>query len=534
MNSYRVVGYFSVFLTFLFLAACSSSDGGAVSTSPAGTGRVSLLITDAPTQEFDQINITIESVTLIAADDDDDYRHESDDDSDGDRNEKHARGHDDSDEGDDENREHASGKDDDDSDHASKQQVVLFEGEKVVNLLALQNFSGLLSTSTVPVGTYSKIRLQVSKVELVRLNPDGTVESTELAKLPGNGKIDLNPRGPFRVTGDGHIMIELDIDANKSIHIVAAGKRYIFRPVIFVNILGEDDVKLVILDGKVMEKSDRGFRLCSDVSITTVDDSCLAILYSDETVVQNSAIDVVGRDSIENETMVTVLGRASIIDMHALHIVIEDDRDASQNLALFSGKATSAVDASNIFTLKTDDSNSLVSPGLELEALIVEGARIFDKFGVQVGPEKIIGGSEIDLFGLARPDLLEVTNVRSAFVIYDNSNIVDNARKVSGTIVAIDSKDEKLTVLVSADSFSGDVCVGVGRADMFLLALVDDSIASKETGIDGLATGMNVDVYTDGNDYDHDDEDDDYHRSSSDNGCLSADVVLATENSSEL
>ena len=519
MNIFRISRYLSVFLVFSLLLACSSS--GSDTTGASGSGRVSLLITDAPAPAFDQINITVESVILIAADEhDDDYDnyHDGKDD----HADKFAKKSGDDDEY---NESHDS---DNDAAKTSTGNVVLFEGNRVINLLALRNFSSLLSSTTVPAGTYSKIRLLVSKVELVMLNPDGTVKSSDLAKLPANGKIDLNPRGEFTVSDNSHLIIELDIDAKKSIHIVATGKGYNFRPVIFVNILGEDDVKLVMLDGKVMEISDRGFRLCNDVSIATADDGCLEVLYSDETVVQNSIIKVVGRDSIENGDMVTVLGRASIIDIHALHIVVEDDSDISQNLALFSGKATSGVDMSGVFSMKTDDSNDLVLPGMALDVLIADGARVFDRFGEQVSENRIAAGSDIDLFGLAQPSLQKVRDVRSAFVIYNDSNIGDNDRKISGAIVSIDSKDEKLSVLGSTDSFSGDVCVIVANADMFLLTLVDENISSKDVDINGLATGMNVDVYTAG------DDDDDYYASSTWRSCLPADVLLATEAGSVL
>ena len=147
-------------------------------------------------------------------------------------------------------------------------------------MLALQKFSDLLATATVPVGSYSKIRLHVSQVELVRLNPDGTVLSSDIAKLPANGKIDLNPRRSFDVTDNGHLMIQLDMDANKSIHIIGNGKGYNFRPVVFVNILGDDDMKLVILDGKVLEKTADGFQLC-EVEAIAVNDDCMPVLFTE-------------------------------------------------------------------------------------------------------------------------------------------------------------------------------------------------------------------------------------------------------------
>ena len=247
MKIFQLIKSVSVLFIFAVLVSCGGSDGNDLSTTgnSAKTGRVSLLLTDGPSPEFDQINVTLESISFIGEED----------------------GH----------------------------ETIVFDETKVVNLLALQNYSDLLTTTIIPAGTYDKIRLHVSQVELVKLNPDGTVLSSDIAKLPANGKIDLNPQEAFEVIGNGHLVMEFDMDANKSIHIVQTGNgKYIFRPVIFVNILGEEELKLVILDGKVMAvpeveevvqaaeiAAEGNFYLC-DVDVVAVDESCsLDVLSSD-------------------------------------------------------------------------------------------------------------------------------------------------------------------------------------------------------------------------------------------------------------
>jgi hypothetical protein len=349
MKFLQVIKSLSILFILSVLVSCSSTDGDSFSTSPNATGRVSLLITDAPLLGFDQVNVTIESVSLIG-----------------------------------------------DGEH----KVVLLEETQVINLLALQKFSDLLATATVPVGSYSKIRLHVSQVELVRLNPDGTVLSSDIAKLPANGKIDLNPRSSFDVTDNGHLMIQLDMDANKSIHIIGNGKGYNFRPVVFVNILGDDDMKLVILDGKVLEKTADGFQLC-EVEAIAVNDDCMPVLFTENTVVQDDLIDVVTESSVNNDDIVTVLGKVGGVHVNALHIVIASDDKQVQNLALFTGETTTAVDINNVFDMKTDSDNNVVSPLTILSVLIADGARIFDKYGLEVSSDKLIIGSSVDVFGLA-------------------------------------------------------------------------------------------------------------------------------------
>lgn len=460
MKFLQVIKSLSILFILSVLVSCSSTDGDSFSTSPNATGRVSLLITDAPLLGFDQVNVTIESVSLIG-----------------------------------------------DGEH----KVVLLEETQVINLLALQKFSDLLATATVPVGSYSKIRLHVSQVELVRLNPDGTVLSSDIAKLPANGKIDLNPRSSFDVTDNGHLMIQLDMDANKSIHIIGNGKGYNFRPVVFVNILGDDDMKLVILDGKVLEKTADGFQLC-EVEAIAVNDDCMPVLFTENTVVQDDLIDVVTESSVNNDDIVTVLGKVGGVHVNALHIVIASDDKQVQNLALFTGETTTAVDINNVFDMKTDSDNNVVSPLTILSVLIADGARIFDKYGLEVSSDKLIIGSSVDVFGLAQPDLATVSKVKAAFVIYDPANKDDDI-KLSGTILQINSSDEQITVTVVDEIFSGDVCVDIKNADLFLLKLVDTNISSQEITIKDLQTGMSVDVY--GEDVGK--------------NCLAAEVVLVSQ-----
>ena len=488
-----------LFLLSAVLVSCGTGSDTASLDANQQTGRVSLLITDGPTDEFDQVNVTIESISFIREDDDD---HDDDSNDDHSNNDDSSSDHSSSDDGDD-----AKSDDDDDNSH----ETIVFDQSEVINLLALENYSELLSTAVIPAGNYSKIRLHVSQVELVKLDAEGKDIESHIAKLPANGKIDLNPRESFEVTGGGHQIIELDIDANKSILIIEKGNgklSYNFRPVVFINVLGEEELKLVMLDGVVFEKSDTGFLLC-DGSLLEPDDSCFNIQASAQTVTQDDQIDVVIFDSIEDGDVVTVLGKAGVANVAALHVVIYADATEPQNLAVFSGDATSMVDASNVFTMVTDDDNDVVAPDTSLNVLLTDGARIFDKYGNVVSSDVLHDGVDVDVFGLAVPELAAVTDVDAAFVIYDEDEKDD---KFSGIIAAIDTIDGQITVSVDKGAFSGDVCFDIDEAHMFKLTEVDDKIRSDEIAMDDLAVGMSVDVY--GEDEGH--------------SCISADVVLVT------
>ncbi|MGH7337048.1 MAG: DUF4382 domain-containing protein, partial [Myxococcota bacterium] len=181
------------------LAGCGDGSSTSVAVN-SGTGTVVVVVTDAATDEFLQIWVTIRKVELIG-----------------------AQGH-----------------------------FTLFEGRRVFDLLSMRDDARLLSLGhEVPAGDWSKIRLHVEDVELIRVvaredagiivecpddvTPDpGFVCESIRPKVGGNGKIDLNPRGPITVRAGELVFVQLDLDAQKSIHIVETGSgRFIFRPVVF-------------------------------------------------------------------------------------------------------------------------------------------------------------------------------------------------------------------------------------------------------------------------------------------------------------
>jgi hypothetical protein len=175
------------------LISCGGGGGGGsseVTTSGTGTGSVSVLLADSPTDEYENIWIRIHEVSLIPVND--------------------------------------------------GAPVVIFQSSAGlrVDLLEYQDEDYLLKVKRdVPAGQYSKIRLQVSDIEATPKPGTNPPCTTLDIKLP-SGKIDLNPREPFTVSQGGNLSIRLDIDANKSINLHPAGKsgKCIFRPVVFVDI----------------------------------------------------------------------------------------------------------------------------------------------------------------------------------------------------------------------------------------------------------------------------------------------------------
>jgi len=206
------LAFAALFLAFV-LVSCGS---GSVSTNTGQTGSVALLLTDAATDDFAEVNVTITRAELIS----------------------------------------------------DSLKVTILSTTKTVDLLKLEDETSLFALSSgVPSGWYNKIRLYVSDVELVKH------DSTKIyPKLPGGWKIDLNPREAFFVKPGGTLLLQVDLDANKSIHVVKTGveDKYIFRPVIFIDILkGSERGKLLRLYGQVrnIDSLSMKFELCPPETI---------------------------------------------------------------------------------------------------------------------------------------------------------------------------------------------------------------------------------------------------------------------------
>ena len=190
-----------LFLTLMtaafMLAGCGSGGGGGDSSFSGGrsadTGTVALSLTDGPSDDYESIIINIKRAFLLPA--------------------------------------------------GGGRPVLVFDSKDPdgypVDLLDLRDREDeflLTIKKRVPAQRYSKIRLEIVDIEVLG---DGIcAQSGQVIKLPSE-KIDLNPRGgSFWLRKGETLSIKLDIDAEKSFDLHAAGKsgKCIFRPVVFVDI----------------------------------------------------------------------------------------------------------------------------------------------------------------------------------------------------------------------------------------------------------------------------------------------------------
>ena len=450
-------------LAFALAAACSSGGGGGVNTSD-GTGSVALLLTDAPTDIFDEINLTVIKAELL---------------SDGGR-------------------------------------VTLFEGNRTFNLLDLTDAKIFAIREGIPAGTYSKIRLTLADIELVdyRDTDDPADDFIYHPKRPGNGKLDLNPRGTFDVIAGRTLVIQLDMDGPRSIHIVKRGNKeeYNFRPVVFIDI--DTDAfkeRFVRLHGIVeaINTTEQSFKLCNtDIPVHAHDDltkpdsrGCVRVETDATTAIFDSSGAPAGFDGLVAGEPATVFGRLQRVA--SSHDHEDGDRDGAEHdhelhdLVLkaalielgpesgfqkLNGTATSPVGADNRFTMDVDPGQGLITP-LNLTVQIQDGTLLVNRQGSPVDIAAIETGRLVSARGV-----LDVPNATlfASMVVVDT----DSSTKLTGSVGANPDASCGFTLMTA----SGDRSISTdGNTRIFQIA----GGSSTPIDVSTLIPGQQADVYGD-------------------------------------
>lgn len=441
-----------VALLGLLLSACG---GAGTNSNSGGSGTVGIVLTDAPTSDFLAINMTITQILLL-------------------------------------------------SDDESSAPVTLFEGEETINLLSLRDHAELFALSDVPAGSYSKIRLilkQPDGLELVLASGE-----KQYPHLPGNGKIDLNPRGSFTVIPGEVLYAHIDLDAEKSIHAHVSGNgKYQFRPVVFVDIIDNDFAgKLVRKTGYVRDlTADQSkFKLC-DMPAPTVPTSAEAPVDTDpmgcmniytenaslfgedglpmplSTLADNANATVIGFLHYEHDVDDTDITRHAKLSAEVIELL-----DGMGNFETLEGTvATAPVDALSSFDLTLSDSSTIAS-------LLQEGTKVFARNGARLDYTDIQPDILASVDGVR--NMMDTTEIlRSSLVILDTADTASLV-KLTGTVNSVDT--ELHTANVSTTS--GDQIVQL-TSDTIILLIGDTGAGSMSNavGIDALAEGATVEIY---------------------------------------
>jgi len=470
-NAFQIcILFISVALIFL-LTSCGGGGGSDGSGSDAtnvtsqSTGTVGILLTDKPADLslFTSINATIESVELL---------------------------------GDDE-----GGK------------VTIYSGPpKTYDLLKLTHEAiPFTFKDDVPVGTYCKIRLILSDLELVL-----TDETKEYPELPGNGKLDLVAQNCFEVGPGEVVTLQIDIDAGNSIHIVENNQGYKFRPVVFVDVLSESfSGKLVRLEGKITESDeDQQSLLLCDVSTPLYTDSlgCVEVYFGEDSAFfDNKSYEGTPRPlnelfDIEIGEVISIVGWPRHSVQSSPYDVVEDPYRPYMELdalvaelgdfLTLNGNVTEDADSSGFYmNVRTGEPILTDSPiGVVLQGAPVggNGTRIVSKSGLLldfnsvVVPKMVQVDSTLNLIGTE--DLLY-----AALVIVDTKS----SEQVSGEILGVE--DDSLTLLapdtetVCGSEVVDPIVIGYSSDTKFFTVTIYDTSSTIMPGGD-LEVGQNVGV----------------------------------------
>ena len=466
---------FSIFffgLAFTILASCSSSSTPGASNT-GGTGTVALLLTDAPSPEFDEININVIKAELL-------------------------------------------------SDSGA---VTIFEGDRTFNLLDLTDARIFAIREGVAAGTYSKIRLTLTEIELVKFNGTDDTSDDEYyyPKLPGNGKLDLNPQSDFDVVAGGTLTIQIDMDANKSIHIVKKGNKdeYNFRPVVFITIVTDNFTERYIKlygDVEAIDSTDQSFNLCNtnipvQIDDNTTDDgsrACIHVTTDSTTSYFNINGLPAGFIDLVNGEPATVFGllqrNTSSDDASSDDEVVAatDSEETDSGLVLddlvlnaaliemgpdgsflkLKGTATSAVDVDDVFTMDVDPGQGHVTPFIP-NVQIQDGTILINRQGEAVAAADIGIGNLVAVRGVLD---VATDTLYASLIIVDT----DTSTELTGTVGANPdgSCDFTLSTAGGDRSIATDIATNI--------YLVTGS-SSGPIDVGDLTTGQQADVYGDEN-----------------------------------
>ena len=459
--------------TLAAISACGggSSGGDDSSNGPtpaATTGTVGILFTDAPTDAFCQILATVESIDLLGA-----------------------------------------------------TPTNVFTGPETVDVLDMRNYSDFFAIDTaVPIGSYDKIRLTLSDLALVECDAGGVPEPAaqwEHPKLPGNGKLDLNPRGSFEVIGGETMIIELDMDMEKSLHVHQTGNgKWQFRPVVFVTIT-PDDTKLVRVFGAVRDLDGMDFELCPIAPVSTMDDhggmggdmngdddsgQCLDVFVDGNTGIFDTDGDPAGLGGLANGDLLTAIGFLGRHDDDDDGDSRMDDLRLDAAVLEFGPLDTFARIAGSVVSAPGNNDLFVFAPavgGAAIDVLLQSGTRIF-----AIGSNEELTSAALqpattgEVDGVFTDPATSGEPLKSSLVVLDQDTTPDRS-VLDGTIDTIPADDDADATTrrftVDAPGFT-DKCVKKDAATRILL--ITESPTTSETAeitFADLAVGNSVDVY---------------------------------------
>ena len=390
----------------------------------------------------------------------------------------------------------------------------VFTGPETVDVLDMRNYTDFFAIDpVVPVGSYSKVRMTLSDLALVECDEGGTPEPAlgwEHPNLPGNGKLDLNPRGTFQVVGGETMIIELDMDMEKSLHVHETGNgKWQFRPVVFVTIR-PDDTKLVRVFGQAKNVNGTAFELCPLEPASSMDDDspaasseCLDVFTDAATGIFNEAGAPVGPDAIVNDGVLTAIGFLGLHDdadgdsrMDDLRLdAVVVELGALGTFQSIRGEVVSTPGNNDLFVFDPTPADDATNA---IDVLLQAGTRIFAiGSNAELTSAALQPGTAGEVDGVYTDPASNGEPLNSSLIVLDQDATPD-VTLTDAEIVSIPADDdaEPATRRFDVDTGVSSQCVKTD-ADTRYLRITESADASEtaEIGFVDLAVGDVVDIY---------------------------------------
>jgi len=447
--------WWPAFILILLLGSCGGSSDTSQSLQPQdGMGKVALLFTDLPSEDFDHIWISFDEVILLGAD--------------------------------------------------GQQQVygqLAEDTGMTIDLLDLENVMDLAFIREVPAGMYSKVRLHLTGIDLVK----GEVVTP--VDLVANGKLDLNPQGSFEVRAGQLLFIQLDMDANRSFQLHQGGNgTWHFRPVVFMDIYGDFDsqrLMRVFGDMVAVDNADAPttFDLCPTGMISHYGSSmgmgmgmmvspdhshCIQAFVNqsgvfggiDGTDQGAGALQVT--DPAQQLTMIGFFRPGAGMPADALSqfdtVVIELGDEAAFERR--DGFAVNAPDETGLFDW--DSAGVVTSTQLQAKT------RVFDSHGAEY----------LNGVGIVPDATGTVDGIETVGGLFNSSLVLLDAMaaaELSGTVATIDAPNNAFNLITSPEAVAVDVCVAPD-ARILKLEVVGGVDTLSEAVFGDIAPGQSVEV----------------------------------------
>jgi|APIni6443716594_1056825.scaffolds.fasta_scaffold34271_2 hypothetical protein len=363
---------------------------------------------------------------------------------------------------------------------------------------------------------YQKVRMTLSDLALVECDAEGDPEPAagwEHPRLPGNGKLDLNPRGSFAVIGGETMVIALDMDMAKSLHVHQTGNGgWQFRPVVFVTIR-PDDSKLVRVFGEVRALDGTQFELCplgvvsarhdyggGGMSGNGFADECLDVLTDASTGIFDEIGSPVGLGAVASGDLLTAVGflrRYDADDGHDLRLdAVVLEIGARGSFERLTGSVVSAPGNNDLFVF---DPTPLDDAADAIDVRLQSGTRIFALgSNEELTAAALQPGASGEVDGVFTDPATSGEPLKSSLIVLDQDTTPPVAL-TSAEIATIPADDDAIGATrrftVDTATLTGK-CVKTNAATRYL-RITESASASETTEIAfaDLAIGETVDVF---------------------------------------